>query len=321
MLMSKFIPFTLPLLLLLSNSSQNSVAGSKQKSPEAQTGTLQKMIVENGSVTMDLDFNRLNGISFAPQRAVTLQFGVAANSFFTILVFNDLLRGPEQGSMALIPKNSAPVLPVSLAASVKQLVVEKLPSDAAFDLAVRDAKTGFTFFNVEGHQYDYDAKAQSLSITGGRLLVSKEFAESFGRPSDAGAVAGEISIGATMQLVEITQLDENGDVKSAALPALNQPGIGTIPGPDVIVGELIGLVQSQSGSVGGRVGLALGTDACNKGTIDVNWFALPNSDHPFIPQNLYRMSGGGDNTQQFEQIGQSWGKHAFTAASSNTCGF
>jgi hypothetical protein len=41
----------------------------------------------------------------------------------------------------------------------------------------------------------------------------------------------------------------------------------------------------------GRVGLSLGTDACNKGTIDVDWLALPNNDHPFIPQNLYRMSG------------------------------
>ena len=33
------------------------------------------------------------------------------------------------------------------------------------------------------------------------------------------------------------------------------------------------------------------------------------------------MSGGADNTETFEQIGQSWGKHAFTAASSNTCDF
>ena len=102
---------------------------------------------------------------------------------------------------------------------------------------------------------------------------------------------------------------------------MHQPGVGTIPGPDVIIGELIGLAQLDSGAVNGRVGLSLGTDACNKGTIDVDWFALPNSDHPFIPQNLYRMSGGTDNTQRFEQLGQSWGKHAFTAASSDTCGF
>ena len=306
--------FTLLLLLFLGNSSGNYAAASatataaraqfKQNTPESQparrsfdqggTGTLQKMIVQSGSVTMQLDLNRLNGISFALSRPATLQFTVAANSFFTILVFNDLLRGPDHGSMALVPQNSAPALPVSLGASIRQLVVEKLSSGAGFDLAVRDGKTGFTFFNIDGGQYDYDANAQLLSITGGRLLVSKEFAQSLGRPSDAGAVAGEISIGATMEPIETMQLDQNGDVKSARLPALNQPGVGTVPGPDVIIGELIGLQQLTGGAVNGRVGLSLGTDACNKGTIDVDWFALPSGDHPFIPQNLYRMSGGAD---------------------------
>ena len=152
------------------------------------------MIVENGSVTMDLDLNRLNGIGSALQQTVR-----RCNSpsrpipSSRILVFNDLLRGPDHGSMALVPQNSAPALPVSLGASIRQLVVEKLPSGAAFDLAVRDGKTGFVFFNVEGDQYDYDANAQLLSITGGRLLVSNEFAKALGRPSDAGAVVGKIS--------------------------------------------------------------------------------------------------------------------------------
>jgi hypothetical protein len=319
--------FLLLLLLLLGNSSGNYAAQSKQKTSDAPTGTLQKMIVENGSVTMELDLNRLNGVSFALARPAELQFAVAANSFFTILVFNDLLRGPDSGSMALIPQESPAAgvnapgysLALSFSESLKQLVIEKLRSDAGFDLAVSDTKTGFTFFNIEGHHYDYNASAKLLSITDGRLLISKEFAESLGRPSDAGAVVGKISIGATMQPIEIKQLDQNGDVKSAILPALNQPGGGNVPGPDVIIGELIGLVQSQTGSVGGRVGLALGTDACNKGTIDVDWFALPSNDHPFIPQNLYRISGGPGDL--FVQIGQSWGKHAFTAASSDTCGF
>src|SRR2546430_13164154 len=77
---------------------------------------------------------------------------------FSILVFNDLLRGPEQGSVALVPQAgvNAPGysnLPIALARSLKQLVIEKLPSDAAFDLAVRDGTTGFTFFNIEGDQY------------------------------------------------------------------------------------------------------------------------------------------------------------------------
>src|SRR6266478_4072405 len=274
---------------------------------------------------MDLDLNRLNGIGSGLQTTVRLQFAVAANSFFSILVLNDLLRGPDHGSMALVPADgvNAPgySLPVSLGASIRQLAVEKLSSGAAFDLAVRDEKTGFVFFHVEGDQYGYDANARLLSITGGRLLVSNEFAKALGRASDTGAIAGEISIGATMEPIEINHLDENGNVKSASLPPLDVPLPGTVPGPDVIVGSLLDFVQSQSGSVGGRVGLALGTDACNKGTVDVDWFALPSNDHPFIPQNVYRMSGGATNNERFEQIGQSWGKHAFAAASSDTCGF
>src|SRR3984893_13386338 len=317
--------FALPLFLLFASpqaSAPKAFGGTKKiAQSQGQSGTLQKMIVENGSVTIALDLNRLNGLSSAPQQLLKLQFTVAANSFFSILVFNDLLRGPDHGSMALVAQNPAPALPVSLGASIKQLVIEKLPSNAGFDLAVRDSKTGFVFFNVEGDQYDYDANAKLLSVTGGRLLVSNEFAKALGRPSDAGAVAGEISIGATMEAIEINHLDENGNVKSASLPALNQPGVGTVPGPDVIVGDLLDLVQMDNGAVGGRVGLALGTDACNKGTVDVEWIALPDNRHPFIPQNLYRMSGGATNNERLEQIGQSWGKHAFAAASADDCGF
>jgi hypothetical protein len=317
--------FLLPLFLFLGSSSENYAAQSNRKTSDAPAGTVQKMIVEAGSVTINLDLNRLNGIQSVSARPAALHFAVAANSFFPILVFNDLLRGPEPGSIALVLQNSAPAgvnsnLATALGTSLKQLVVEKLPSNEAFDLAVRDSKTGFTFFNIEGHQYDYEANAQSLSITNGRLLISKEFANTLGRPSDAGAVVGKISVGAAMQPIEVDQL-ANGDVESMVMPALRQPAVGTVPGPDVIVGDLIGLEQSDVGSAGGRVGLALGTDACNKGTVDVAWIALPSNDHPFIPQNLYRMSGGATNDGRFEQIGQSWGKHAFAAASADSCGF
>src|SRR6059058_4989221 len=335
MLKKTLIVFALPLILLfaitaatalwgvVSSQAASQTARSPQRAGSAVatapgTGTLQKMIVESGSVTIDLDLNGFNGNSSLVARPATLQFAVGANSFFPILVFNNLLRGPEQGSMTLVPAGvnaSGYSLPAALGASLQQLVIEKLPSDGGFDLAVRDGNTGFTFFNVEGHQYDYDANAQALSITNGRLLVSKEFADALGRPSDAGSIVGKISVGAAMQPVEIDQL-VNGEPQSAVMP-----GVGTVPGPDVIVGDLIGLEQSDNGSVGGRVGLALGTDACNKGIENAAWIALPSNNHPFIPQNLYRLSGGATNDERFEQIGQSWGKHAFAAASSNTCGF
>jgi hypothetical protein len=317
MLKSKLILFTLPLLLLFGNSSENSVAGSKQKSPGSETGILQKMIVANGSVTMEIDLNRLNGTSSPGQKLETLRFVANANSFFTILVFNDRLRAAEAGSMELMPQNTAD-LPASLNASLSRLAVEKMEWGSRFDIAIRDSKTGFVFFNVEGQVYDYDANAQSLSIKNGRLLISEEFAEKLGDRSQGGALAGNISVAATMQPIQITEL-VNGEARSVEMPALPEPNPGTVPGPDVIVGNLTGL--AQFGSAGTQVGLAVGTDSCNAGVENLNWFALPNNDHPVIPQNLYRMSGGPTNTDRFEQIGQSSCKHAFTALTQNLCGF
>src|SRR5438552_868517 len=153
----------LPLFLLFAppEVTSNNSAARTQTIPgsHGHTGTLQKMIVETGTVTMDLDLDRLKADGSLAAKAERLRFTVAANSFFSILVFNDLLRGPEAGSMALVLQNVT-ALPSTLGASTNQLVVEKLPAVEQFDLAVRDAKTGFTFFNVEGHQYDYDAGAQ-----------------------------------------------------------------------------------------------------------------------------------------------------------------
>jgi hypothetical protein len=306
---------TLPLLLILTSIPESSVAQLQNKNSEGETGTLKKLLAVSGSVAMDLDLNRLSGAPSTPKEAKlsTLRFEVAANSFFTVLVFNDALRGPELGSIGLVSQDSAK-LPEALHASFQELVVEKLPSEEAFDLVVRDAKTGFVFFNIEGHQYDYDAAANLLSIKDGRLLISEEFAKKLGRPSEARSIAGSISVTALMSPIEITQV-VNGGTTSAVMPA-----VGTVPGPDVMVGDLNGLAQFGSSS-GTQVGLAVGTDSCNAGTVDLNWFANPNNDHPVIPQNLYRMSGGPTNNERFEQIGQSNVKHAFTALIQNLCGF
>jgi hypothetical protein len=319
MLKKTLTAFTLSFLWLLGNGWENYAAQPSQKMSDAATGTLQKMIVESGSVTMDLDLNGLNGSSSLVARPVTLHFAAAANSFLPILVLNDLLRAAEAGSMTLIPQNTAS-LPASLSASLGQLAVEKLPFGAAFDLAVRDSKNGFVFFNVEGTLYAYDADAQLLTITEGRLLLSPEFANALGQPSAAGTAVGKISIGAAMQPIEIRQL-VNGETKSVEMPPLQGAAGGETPtlaqGPDVIVGELSGL--AQFGSAGTQVGLAVGTDSCNNGDQPLDWLSLPDNDHPIIPQNLYRMSGGANNNERFEQVGQSSCKHAFLALENNVC--
>src|SRR4029453_7741917 len=94
----------LPLFLLFASpqaTAPKAFGGTRKVvQSQGQSGALQKMIVESGSVIMDLDLNRLNGTGSALQTTVRLQFTVAANSFFSILVFNDLLRGADHGSMA-----------------------------------------------------------------------------------------------------------------------------------------------------------------------------------------------------------------------------
>ena len=67
--MSKFTltGLALPLFLLFASplSSAPKAFGATKENPESQgqTGTLQKMIVQSGSVTTQLDLNRLNGIA------------------------------------------------------------------------------------------------------------------------------------------------------------------------------------------------------------------------------------------------------------------
>jgi hypothetical protein len=294
-----------------------SVPGQGLKAdPEGDTGTLEKLIVAGGRVALDLDVPRLGegGTGAARAGLTALRFELEQDSFLSVLVFNGELRGPLPGSARLVPVDAA-ALPPSLA--YRDLVVEQVSWGPPYELVVRDESTGRVVFNVEGHEYTYEPEERALAIRTGRLLVSEEFAAELGRPSAAGSVVGALSLDATMRPIEVTHIVD-GAIRSDVLPALDSEL--AVPGPDVIVGDVNGLAQFGSAS-GTQVGLALGTDSCNAGTENLNWFALPNNDHPVIPQNLYRMSGGPTNDERFEQVGQSSVKHAFTALTLNLCGF
>ena len=135
-----------------------------------------------------------------------------------------------------------------------------------------------------------------------------------------GTSSGTGKLGSTSShVLSALQLALNDLPTSVIMPALKAEAWLEAPtlvhGPDVIVGDLPDM--AQFGSAGTQVGLGMATDACNNGDQPINWFALPNTDHPVVPQNLYRMSGGADNSTRFEQIGQAWMKHTFGAAEDN----
>jgi hypothetical protein len=247
--------------------------GVSSKVQERNTGTLEKMIAANGNVAMDLDLNPLNGVGFGTKGSLQAH---CVLTWSAILLygrrFNGELRGTLPGSMGLISRNSA-VLPAKLNSSLQRLVFEKTSYGEPYEFVVRDKETGFAFFNIEGHEYGYDLNGRLFSIQMGRLLMSEQFAAELGRLSEVGSIVGQISVSATMRPIEVSQVVD-GEVVSDTLPASDSPQPGTVPGPDVVVGDVNGLAQFGSSS-GTQVGLALGTDSCNFGTVDLNWFAMP----------------------------------------------
>jgi hypothetical protein len=100
-------------------------------------------------------------------------------------------------------------------------------------------------------------------------------------------------------------------IGSGSLHAQTDNLCNTGEAPDIIVGEILGGLYW--GTVGGISAYSFGTDSCNLGTCQAEWFA-DSSFHPVISQNLFRLKDG-----RFRHIGQSWLKHGFAAISEFTC--
>jgi hypothetical protein len=92
-------------------------------------------------------------------------------------------------------------------------------------------------------------------------------------------------------------------------------------GPDVVVFELMTPGNYVTGApIDGMRAYALGTKSLNQGDKDLKWFSSTN-EHPVIGQNLYRLKTDASRPGgRFEQIGQSWLKHGFTALAGTDAG-
>ena len=172
-------------------------------------------------------------------------------------------------------------------------------------IVLRSRSTGFVFCRLVSSMFDFSPKDKALRVHYLNARLTKEWADSFGRPDLADWVIGMAEVRGGASLVSST-------------PSANVPYrpvfIGGIK--DVSLGALSSL--QQAGHIGtiptGTTALSMATTSCNLGTVDVPWLAPMQTDHPMIHMALYRLLNG-----RFEQIGISWLKHGFFALSNNQC--
>jgi len=149
---------------------------------------------------------------------------------------------------------------------------------------------------------------QRFEWVGLDLYLNKAWAVSAGIPGAAETPIATVVIeAAALPAPELAAELAALPAGESAQQAAPRGGIG----PDVITGEVDTPVSD--GQVGAINAYAIGTVSCNAGDVPLEWFASTNH-HPVISQNLFRLKDG-----RFEQIGQSWLKHGFTALQENAC--
>jgi len=281
-------------------------------------------LLSGGSVQLRLDRAELldNGIvadGAAPLvdagRVIqTAEFVLSSDGLFGISVAGDqvarLLGGEIDADGAL----SLQVGDTHIDATTLTLSHTASGGESSFGLI--DTSSGRRLFEITGINSEFDDAALELRMSA-YLWFSDEApgANEDGSPRFAGEMRMRASV-------------EPSDVNPREFfpPSEPAPGddiiLGGFPsrGADVTVCVLPATQQfGRSGAVGsGKVGLAVGTTSANKGDTQLNWHAMPDTRHPVIAQNLYRMQTV-DGSVRFEQLGQSWLKHGFCALQLSGC--
>jgi len=190
---------------------------------------------------------------------------------------------------------------------------------------VTDGIAGIALLESRAAKLGFDRVGGQLLMETAELTVTRALAEALGIPKLEGVVIGDLIVQAKVTWAggdEPAPLPAFGDADAEAADGgvaggnngtvCHPEATPPIVGPDVIVGDLVDL--SNYASLGGIEAFAVGTTSCNIGDKNLEWISGTNH-HPLIAQNMFRLKNG-----RFEQIGQSWLKHAFTALTENACG-
>ncbi len=112
-------------------------------------------------------------------------------------------------------------------------------------------------------------------------------------------------------VIEAGEQCDDGGSNNTPFSCCNTSCVYNGRSPDVIVGDIPN--TSRYGTLSGITSYSIGTTSCNLGSCWLLWIS-GTADHPAIGQNMFRLKNG-----RFEQIGQSWLKHGFTALQGTVC--
>ncbi|HWL94416.1 MAG TPA: PQQ-dependent sugar dehydrogenase, partial [Phycisphaerae bacterium] len=184
---------------------------------------------------------------------------------------------------------------------------------------------------LQDEKVGFDGGGNRLVVEASALIITSDLANALGEPKLAGRSIGRIEVtGYTPSDQELNAepLDVDEDAPGGGEGEPRGEICGASSGPDVIVGELgkaTGPVDDIWNSASQQVGpnwidvFSLATYSCNIGNAQLSWVAGGSAQHPVIGQNFYRYYTAADGATRFEQIGQSWLKHGFTALQHNIC--
>ncbi len=166
---------------------------------------------------------------------------------------------------------------------------------------------GALSYELRGVKAVVDAAQKRMTLFAHGVVLTPATARSMGLERLAGVSIGQLQLDADVEWVggDEPVLGQTTDVGGGTASA-------AVVGPDMKFCQLFGL--TQFGRLGSVVGLGLATTSWNVGDAPLLWFQNPDERHPFIVGNVYRIKD-----DRFEQIGQSWVKHAFCALDSSQC--
>ncbi len=289
--------------------------------------------IQGGKTVIELDLLRLNAASIdvsldgvnplvAPEDGrLSLDLDVITSSDITLIEDGGLLVGATKGGLR---HNRALVFHRrNLSVVIDRFQIEATGDSQTPEFFVRNGLEPIVvqLLDLSDARSLIDVGDATWRLAARDITIRPELAEQLGDPALAGLTVGSIST--TADLIW-TGGDEAGAPPPGDEPApRGGTNCGGNPGPDVIVGALVGAsgntaqnypsVQVQPGVYFDA--FSIGTTSCNIGTQPLSWVDEGGSNaHPVIGQNFFRLANG-----RFEQLGQSWLKHGFFALQGTIC--